>query len=176
MPKNIKNNAKNPGFTLIELSVVIILIGVVFVVVMPRLTGLFSGRKLLGFSRELAGALDYTRSRAVVDGRVYNFHIDRDKQEYWYIAKEDDDKKNSYYRYREDEEEKKPRKRRIPEGMTITRLKLKTRAVDRYEPVIRFYPRGNSNGAEIYLETEQGDKTVIKVKPYTGKSSVEAVE
>ena len=171
-----KKDVKNPGFTLIELSVVIILIGVVFTVVMPRLTGLFSGRKLLGFSRELAGALDYTRSRAVVDGRVYNFHIDRDKQEYWFIAKEDDDKRRSYYSYREDEDEKKPRKQRIPEGMTISRLKLKSRAVDRYKPVVRFYPRGNSNGAEIYLETEQGDKVVIKVKPYTGKSTVEVVE
>lgn len=161
---------------MIELAVVIILIGVVFIVVMPRLTGLFSGRKLLGFSRELAGALDYTRSRAVVDGRVYNFHIDRDKKEYWFVSQEDDEKKMSYYSYREDEKKKKPKKRKFPEGMTVTRLKLKTRAVDRYKPVIRFYPRGNSNGAEIYLETEQGDKVVIKVKPYTGKSSVEALE
>lgn len=171
-----RKDVKNPGFTLIELTVVVILIGVVFIVVMPRLTGLFSGRKLLGVSRELAGALDYTRSRSVVDGLVYNFHIDREKQEYWFISKEDDEKKSSYYSYREEKAEKKPRKRKIPEGITITRLKLKTRAVDRYKPVIRFYPRGNSNGAEIYLETEQGDKVVIKVKPYTGKSSVEVVE
>ncbi|MEA1927649.1 MAG: prepilin-type N-terminal cleavage/methylation domain-containing protein [Candidatus Auribacterota bacterium] len=171
-----RKKEKNSGFTLIELAVVIILIGVVFIIVMPRLTGLLSGRKLMGFSRELAGVLDYTRTRAVVDGKVYNFHLDRTKQEYWFIAKEDDDRKASYYSYREEEEVKKPRIRKIPEGISIKRLKLETRARDRYKPVIRFYPRGNSNGAEIYLETEQGDRTVIKVKSYTGKSEVEAVE
>ncbi len=171
-----KRKVENLGFTLIELSVVIILIGVVFIIVMPRLSGLLSGRKLLGFSRELAGALDYTRSRAVVDGRVYNFHIDREKKEYWFAAKEDDDQRNSYSRYREDTEIKLPRKREIPKGMEITRLKLKTRVIDGYKPVIRFYPRGNSSGAEIVMETEQGDKVAIKVKSYTGKSAVEVVE
>lgn len=173
--KNFSGRSLN-GFTLIELAVVIILIGVVFIIIMPRTAGLFSGRKLMGFSRELAGSLDYARSRAVIDDQVYNFHIDREKQEYWFIPKEDDDRSSGYSRYYGNDEVPPPRKRKVPEGMSITRIKLKTPAKDRYKPVIRFYPRGNSNGAEVFLETDQGDKTVIKVKPYTGKSSVEMVE
>lgn len=159
------------GFTLIELTVVVILIGVIFVVVFPHLTGLFSGRKLLGFCREMAGTLDYARSRAVIDGRIYTAHISRDRREYWITS---EDETGDYYGRAEERPE--PKKRKIPDEISVKQLKLGKRIVERFEPVIRFYPRGNSNGAEIILETDRGDKATIKVKPYTGRSEVKVVE
>ncbi len=155
------------GFTLIELSVVLILIGVVFMIMSPKLAGLFSGRRLKGFCRELAGTLDYTRSRAIIEGRSQTFYIDREKQEYW-IGRPDEESNDFGGR----DEEAAIRKWKMPEGISIKRLELGTRVVDRFKPVIRFYPRGNSNGAEIFLETVQGDRAEIKVKPFTGRSEV----
>jgi len=167
----IRPSTRHSGFTLIELSVVLILIGVVFMVTFPKLAGLFSGRKLLGFCRELAGSLDYARSRAVIDGRIYTFHINREENEYWITSL---DEESDYYGRGEESEE--PKKRKIPDGISVRRLKLGRRVVEWFEPVVRFYPRGNSNGAEIFLETDQGDKVKIKVKPYTGRSEVIAME
>ena len=159
------------GSTLIELTVVLILIGGVVTVTFPKLTGIFSGRKLMGFGREMAGTLDYARSRAVIDGRIYTVHISRQQNEYW-ITPEDE---TSDY-YGREEERAEPKKWKIPEGISVKRLKLEKRIVERFEPVIRFYPRGNSNGAEIFLETDRGDKAMIKVKSYTGRSEVKVME
>ncbi|MFH1037077.1 MAG: GspH/FimT family protein [PVC group bacterium] len=155
------------GFSLIELSVVLILIGVVVMVTFPKLAGLFSGRRLKGFCRELAGTLDYTRSRAVIEGRPQTFYIDGERKEYWVGRPEE-----ASGDFGGSEEDAVIRKWKIPEGISVKRLELGTRVVDRYTPVIRFYPRGNSNGADIFLETDQGDRAVIKVKPYTGRSQV----
>ncbi len=161
------DNERSPGFTLIELAVVLSLIGMIFLVVFPNLTGLLSGRRLMGFSREMAGALDYARARAVIESRPLTFRIDREKGEYsvWRKKETGDD----YGRAAEDEIVKKWK---IPDEIKVGRLELETKVAEGFEPVIRFYPRGNSNGAVISLETVGGDKARIRVKPYTGRSEV----
>jgi general secretion pathway protein H len=158
---------RRPGFTLIELSVVLVLVGVVFLVTFPNLAGLFSGRRLMGFSREMAGALDYARARAVIEGRPQTFRIDRQQGKYSLRRK-----KEAAGDYRRSEEEEIVKSWKIPEEIKVSRVELDTRVTEGFEPVIRFYPRGNSNGAVISLETARGDRTRIRVKPYTGRSEI----
>ncbi len=158
---------RSRGFTLIELAVVLSLIGMIFLVVFPNLTGLLSGRRLMGFSREMAGALDYARARAVIEGRPLTFRIDRGEGEYSVRRKKETG--DGYGRAAEDEIVKKWK---IPDEIKVGRVELETRVTEGFEPVIRFYPRGNSNGAVISLETVRGDKARIRVKPYTGRSEI----
>ncbi len=153
--------------TLIELAVVLSLVGMVFLLVFPNLTGLLSGRRLMGFSREMAGALDYARARAVIEGRPQTFRIDRRKGEYSLRRKKEDGGD-----YRRTEEEEIVKSWKIPEEIKVSRVELETRVTEGFEPVIRFYPRGNSNGAVISLETARGDRARIRVKPHTGRSEI----
>lgn len=158
---------RRAGFTLIELSVVLVLIGVVFLVVFPNLSGLFSGRRLIGFSRELAGALDYARARAVIEGRPQTFRIDREAGEYSLERR-----KETGEDYGKADEEEIVKKWKIPKEIKIGRLELETRVTKGFEPLIRFYPRGNSNGAVITLENARGERVQIRVKSYTGRSEI----
>ena len=158
---------RREGFTLIELSVVLILVGVVFLVVFPNLTGLFSGRRLMGFSREMAGALDYARARAVIEGRPQTFRIDREKGEYSVGRKKE--LEAGYFRRGEEEIVKRWK---IPGEVKVGQVRLEARVSEGFEPVIRFYPRGNSNGAVIPLENDRGDRAEIRVKPYTGRAEI----
>ena len=151
------------AFTLVELAVVAVIIGVVAIVTFPRLSALLSGRKLMGFSGKLAGTLDYVRARSVTDGRVYYFNFDKSKRQYWVTGGEDGD---------EPLEGKLGRPQKLPEGVSLRRIKLGEGSTRFFKPVVRFYPRGNSDGAVIYLETEQGDRASVRVKPYTGRSEV----
>ncbi len=157
---------RRDGFTLIELTVVLVLVGVIFLVTFPNLAGLFSGRRLIGFSRQLAGALDYARARAVIEKSPRTFFIDREKGEYSIRKKKEN--VEDYYR----EEEEVVKRWKIPEGIKVGRIQMETRVTEGFESVIRFYPRGNSNGATIPLETEQGDRVEILVKPYTGRAEI----
>lgn len=158
---------RRDGFTLIELSVVLILVGVVFLVIFPNLSGLFSGRRLMGFSREMAGALDYARARAVIEGRPQTFQIDQGRGEYSIRRKKETGKD-----YDRTDEEEIVKKWKIPDEIKVGRLELETKVTEDFEPVIRFYPRGNSNGAVISLENVRGERARIRVKPYTGRSEI----
>jgi len=155
------------GLTLIELAVVMSLIGMVFLVAFPNLTGLLSGRKLMGFGRELAGALDYARARAVIEGRPHTFRIDRQKGEFS-IRK----KKETGDDLRRGDEEEIVKIWKIPPEVKVSQVKMETRVTEGFEPVIRFYPRGNSNGAVISLESARGDRAEVRVKPYTGRAEI----
>jgi len=160
----MKKSEKNIGFTLIELMVVAALIGLVLMVTYPRFSGLIQGRRLMGFCGELAGTMDYIRSRAVIDGIIYHFHFDRSKRQYWVT--------------REGEEEEEPMKGRLgsrqsfPPGIKLRKMEVERGTFGRSAPSIRFYPRGSADEALIYLETEKGDRASIWVKPFTGRSEV----
>lgn len=147
------------GFTLIELLVVIILIGVVSAVTFPRLTGLMSGRKLMRVAAEMAAYLDYVRARSVAEKRIYEVKFEPRENRYRATWKGDTMIEEREWRV-------------LPEEVTIKNVDLKERRTGREGPVIRFYPRGNSSGGEILLETERNDEATVLVKSYTGRCRV----
>jgi MSHA pilin protein MshC len=59
-----KVSAKNSGFTLIELSTIIVLVGIMSIVILPRLvdTKIFQNR---GFSDQLRASVEYARKSAI---------------------------------------------------------------------------------------------------------------
>lgn len=160
-----KNREKNRGFTLIELMVVAALIGLVLMVSYPRFSGLIQGRKLMGFCGELAGTMDYIRARAVLDGRIYYFHFDRTKQEYW-VTREGEEEEQ------EPMEGRLGTRRSFPPYISLKKVEVERDVLSRSAPAIRFYPRGSADEALIYLETEKSDRASIRVKPFTGRSEV----
>ncbi len=160
---SLKNNNKYGGFTLIELIVVLIIIGVVFVVSFPRLSGLMSGRKLMGETAQLAARLDYIRSRAVAERKVYKVEFNTGEDKY-------------RVSWQGDTEVEERKWQTLPDFISIKRIKQETTNYGRGQSTISFFPRGNSTGAEIELETERGDRASILVKTYTGRCAVEREE
>lgn len=70
------------GFTLLELSLVLLLLSVMLVVVVPR----FRDRDradLLAQARRLEITFRFLRNQAVLSGAAYRLHFDLDAQRYW---------------------------------------------------------------------------------------------
>ncbi len=158
-----KNTREFPGFTLIELSVVVALIAVAVVIVGPRFSGVLSGRRLLGAAGRLAGALDYTRSRAVLEGKICSFHFDKNKNQYWITTTEKEGA---------DVSAEKERRYSLPRDISVERIEKKGGGRDRFSPVLRFYPRGTADEAIVYLSDRKRQQVKVHVKPYTGRSEV----
>jgi len=74
---------RRDGFTFLELSVVVVIMGIVMAVTLPRFTSTFSKATLGGTARRLAGTMAYLRNAAARDGRSYFLNIDLDNHEYW---------------------------------------------------------------------------------------------
>ncbi len=74
--------SRSGGFTLLELSLVLLLLSVMLVVALPR----FRDRdraELLAHAHRLELTFRFLRNQAVLSGVAYRLHFDLDQQRYW---------------------------------------------------------------------------------------------
>ena len=70
------------GFTLLELSLVLFIIGLLVTVIVPRL-GDLSGTRLESSARRLAALVRYLNGEAAFSSQLYRLNYDLDKRLYW---------------------------------------------------------------------------------------------
>ena len=73
---------RQTGFTLLELIVVLVLLGIIAVLVAPGLGGSLENAKLKTASRELLTALRVQRSEAIAQGRIITLRFAGDESNY----------------------------------------------------------------------------------------------
>lgn len=146
------------GFTLIELIIVMLIIGIAsgFVGVLVHRGS--SSRELNKFTKEVSATLRYARSRAVAEKKVYSFIIWRDKETY-----------GLYVDFSSDEhlEDVPPVVYKIiPKPLQII---SETRA-----DYLRmdFFPQGNSSGGTLEIINQKDKAFFIIVNKVTGRVEV----
>jgi general secretion pathway protein H len=159
---NWKQGNLNKGFTLIELVVVLVILGVMATVAFPRLEGFFPNGYLRGSARRLVGMIRHAQSQAALSGKEYRLYYDLDKDKYWIVRKgkegldgEDADEAGRGYllegvRFQSIITQGKGR---IVEGMASS----------------WFSPRGWVEETTIYLENKEGEELSILIKGPAGR-------
>lgn len=79
----MRHHRRQPAFTLLELILVLVIVGLLMAVVAPRLIGLRDRTRLDGQARTLHAMLAEARLRATQDGVPWRVVIDRDEHEAW---------------------------------------------------------------------------------------------
>ncbi len=152
---------RDRGFTLIELVVVLVILGVVALVALPRLGG-FADSYLRSSARRLAGMIRYTQSRAALSGKEYRLYYDLDKGEYWLSGPGEED-------FEEEDVEGK-RRRHLLEGVRFRNII--TRSGGRVSGGVassRFSPQGWVEGTSIHLQDERGEELFVLIKGPGGR-------
>lgn len=128
------------GFTLLEIMVVLGVMALAMVLVAPNLAGLLQRLELASATQEVAGALRFTRSRAVGSGRPADFWLDV---------------KNRKYRAADES-----RVRQLADSVRVHLTTADVQTAGGSAGYIRFFPDGSSTGGQVRIESETGARRV----------------
>ncbi len=165
------------GYTLIELAVVILVLGIVFMVAAPRLTPLLTETKLEASARQLATFCRYANAQAVLTKINLALNIDVDGGEYWLTTFVEEETTGFFQQSKNLEEIEITadllRRRRLPETVIFQDVDLsETGYADRGTVVVDFTPVGATQEALIHLRSKNGSQLTVFFDPVTGTSGV----
>lgn len=126
----IPNPRSSKGFTMIEMIVVIVLIGIVASVVTFSFTRTLAGARIQAASNDLVAGLRYTRGQAIVKGEQKVLMLDLEKNTWLAPGKEE---------------------RKLPEGMILRLTTAQQELTSDKAGGIRFFRDGSSTGGNIAI-------------------------
>lgn len=148
------------GFTLIELTVVMLLIAIVFSVTAPRLAGRTQAAKLRAAGYDVQALASSARARAVFGGRTVTLRIDEAGSAISMVALDEvaDD---------EDEAQAKPLVpgRRLPVGVRAAFQP----AGDGEPNQLAFRADGSAGSGELSLQMDGGEPLVLELSESLGR-------
>lgn len=162
------------GFTLFELLVVILIIGLISAFVMPRMAASLPGVKLKSTTRAVAASLRYARSKAVSESTPYVVIIDSTQKLLVVEPIEKVTDAADLSSLREILNASKQQKvYEIPNEIELGVVSSNTadEAADAFP--IFFFPRGDSTGAKIVLQNPRQRQYTVTVDRITGMVEID---
>jgi Tfp pilus assembly protein FimT len=144
----------------VELAVVLVILAVILGLVLPEASSFFFRSDLKASSRQLAGALAYARSQAMLEGRLWELTLDLDTDSFWAAAVDEGDSPDL-----------KTVKKRTLAGevrfMDVNTLSDDSKRAGRV--VLHFHPKGLVEPAVIHLAGPGKQIRTLYVKPFSGR-------
>jgi type II secretory pathway pseudopilin PulG len=153
------------GFTLIELGLVLLIIGVVLALTIPRFRDR-SHAELLSQVRRMAVTFHFLRQEAILDGRTYRLNYDLDRQRYFVTEAQRGPGETAFV----------PAEGILSHGVTlpapvaITDVSLPLIAGKLHEGVVytHFYPDGYVDLTVVHMDNGREAYT-LRVDPLSGR-------
>jgi prepilin-type N-terminal cleavage/methylation domain-containing protein len=141
------------GYTLIEISVVIVLVGVILLMAIPRVRDTMTDDRMRSAARYLSGTARELRANAVREQVDHYLHMDLDKRLVW-NTRDDMTAENRTLR--------RSQARSLPSGVRIADVALvDVGKKNEGEVIIRFFSQGYIQPAAIHLTDDERIMTLI---------------
>jgi general secretion pathway protein H len=154
---------KDKGFSLIELVIVLVIVGLSITLVTPNLSRFFKAIELKAATKKISGILRYYRSEAIQQGKVHQVLFDSNLREVRIQSLEPTEEKVLKNKYL------------LPAGVQIKEVNIPAPQYPEDYPAIEFYPGGGSNGGSILLDIPDRKGFRISVHFLTGMVVIEAI-
>lgn len=164
------------GFTLFELIVVLLIIGIMMALVSPRLLGSLTKVNLKTSAQKISSSLRYARSQAVSEQTIYHAVFDFEKKGLFINAEKPQDNEDNYFKAEfesaetdnTETSEKRTESYFLPEDVNFEKAMTTNDEIDSGLFDIVFYPAGNSSGGSVVLIDEKERRFQISVDFITG--------
>src|SRR5262249_12568436 len=155
-----------PGFTLVELSIVILIIAIVARIAIPRIRSV-TGAELTAATRRLANTTRYLYEEAALRGTVLALYFDLDRQEYW-VAHTEEGTGTLV-----EDTDLLGRRVVLPPDVRISDVFVP--GVGKFEQGMvqtRFYPEGYADRSVIGLVDVDGHSYTLRIDPIRGRAEI----
>jgi general secretion pathway protein H len=152
------------GYTLIELIVVIVMIGIILTFAAPRMRIAFLNDPLKTAARKMVGTLHNLRNEAVRERQTYTLHFDLNSRKFW-----------TTWDLMTVEEQTLVREHAssLPADVLIRDVWIKGKGkIVEGEAAIRFTPRGYTQAAAVHLRSPDGREITLELSPFISKVTV----
>jgi len=181
MTLSFANPPARAAFTLIELTVVVVLIGILSALIIPEMRGSYEEALLRSTSRDLIDAFHVAYSRAVSFNQAHRFRFDPATHRYLLERRVWDNGREDYLPVRD-----------VPgaEGQLDARISVHIRTSDdsvgtlpqnqtastdastEKTDELSFYPDGTTEAADVLLQDRQGFRLLLRLNPTTARVRV----
>ena len=173
-PLDVRCSEKKSAFTLIELVIVIVLIGIAAAVIIPEMKGGYQDALLRSTSRELVNVFSIASSRAVSLNQLHRVHIDPGTGRYVIERRTRETVNGDEFKPLDDVSE--------AEGTLDKRISVRIHNTDdspdasstgeTSQPrpdvdAISFYSDGTADAAELLLRDRDGYRMALRINPIT---------
>jgi len=180
---DVRRFHKNRAFTLIELVIVVVLIGIAAAVILPEMKGGFQDALLRSTSRDLVNVFSIASSRAVSLNQLHRVRIDASTGRYVIEKRTRESVNGDEYKPLDDVSE--------AEGTLDKRISVRVHNLDESQPAapaaentqarpdidsISFYSDGTADSAELLLRDKQGYQMALRINPITAHVKILELE
>jgi len=135
------------GFTLLELVVVLLILGLLAALAAPTISGTLESGRLRSGAAEMRAVFTLARTLAVSGGKERAVIVDRARGLYGVDGEEE---------------------RRLPEGVEVSSARVGDRAEEGDTFRVQFYPDGSAEETEVVLAASGAGGLRVAVDPLTG--------
>jgi prepilin-type N-terminal cleavage/methylation domain-containing protein len=153
------------GFTLLELVVVCLLIGIMLTFSIPSLRMTFFSDPLKSTARNLIGLANGVRELAVRHQQPYLLHISESEKRIWYERDGNGNKEEEADTRRENEI-------RLPETVSISGIWIGEDGSSEEQTVIWISKQGYMQRARVGIEDEEGNQLIVQFFPFLDSVTV----
>ena len=152
------------GYTFLELTVVLLLIGLMVGLATPRIRDTLLTDDLKGSARTIIGLVKALREEAIREQKDYALHFDFESNRFWV---------DSSAMTEEEQVQAREKASQLPQGVHIKDIWFRTKGKKMTgETEIRFYKKGYVPHSVIHLGSEDGREMTIELNPFLGRIKV----
>lgn len=160
---NRKPSYRSPGYTLIELIVVLVLLGLIFGITVPKFRQNLFSNSLDATSLRLIGLVQELRERAVSSQKSQVLHFDIRNNRIWFFAKDATEEEQDAARARAFE---------LSEDVRIENVWSQRSGTFYEEGAIFFSRKGYVEQSVIHLQSEDGREITLELTPFLGSVKI----
>ena len=155
---------ENKGFTLIELTVVVVLIGIMLTLTVPRFQTAILTDDLKTTTRKMVGMIKGLRDEAIREQRVYFLHFDLESNRFWI---------DSTGMTEEERARAAEKAQTLPESVQVLDIWSRSKGKKMTgQTAIRFSKKGYVQPSAIHLGADDGREFTLVLSPFLGRVEV----